>query len=80
MPNSFIPILQTIHVAFVFKVIILIILGLFLIFTFVLLTQIRSLNNIVRIHAANASRIVVGFAIIYFLLAIALFVSAIVIL
>lgn len=80
MHNSLVPLLQGFHLSFVFKTIILIILGLFMIFSFVLLTQIRSLNNIVKINAAHASRMIMIFAIVYFLLAIALFAFAVVIL
>jgi len=80
MPNTLLPLLQGIHLSFIFKIIVLIILGLFLIFTFVLLTQVRSLNNIVKIHAHHASRLIIFFEILYFLLAVALFASAIVIL
>lgn len=80
MNNTLITILQGLNVSFIFKIIILIILGLFIVFTFVLSLQIRSLNNIIRVYASHASKLIMSFAIFYFLLAIALFISALVIL
>ncbi len=80
MNSSLITLLQGFHLSFVFKIVTLTVLGLFLIFTFVLMTQIRSLNNIVKVYAHHASALVTFFALFYFLLTVALFIGALVIL
>jgi len=80
MNNALLPIIQSIHLAFIFKIVILIILGLFFVFTFVLMLQVRALSNVIKIYAYQASRLITLFAVIYFFLAIALFISALVIL
>jgi hypothetical protein len=62
-----------------FKLPILVLLFLYIIFLFIVINRINALNRTVTIVAANASRILQVFAFIQFLLALSLFLLALVI-
>ncbi len=80
IPNLLQTLLQNVYVLLAIKVIILLMILLLTIYSFVVRTQIRSLNRLVFIHAKNASKSIILFSTIYLLVCISLFFLALVIL
>lgn len=68
------------HIALVFKVVVLVILFLYIVYSFFLLTQVRALSQLVYIYAQQASRILLFASVVYFFLTLSLFLTALVIL
>lgn len=66
--------------AIVFKIAVLIVLILYSFYVFLLMSQVKSLSHIVNIHAKNASKVLYFFAVLYLILSISLFITALVIL
>lgn len=71
---------ESFHIGLIFKIIILIVIFLYVIYTFFLMSQIKALAGIFFVHAENASQIIFIVSIIHFLLSISLFFAALVIL
>lgn len=80
MHNEFTAIFEAVNLLLVFKIVTLIILFLYLIFSFLLLTQVKALNRLVTIRASQASRVLFIFALVYFMVTFSLFLVALVIL
>lgn len=66
--------------AFIIKIILLIVIGLYAIFAFIIAHNIRSLNRVVHINKTLGSPLVQALALIYLLTTVALFIAAVVIL
>lgn len=71
---------EIVRLTLILKIVTLVALFVFLVFSFILTTQVKSLNRIVYIHANNASRITYTLTILYFLAVFSLFIIALVIL
>lgn len=63
-----------------FKVAVLIVIGIYLLFTLIALTQVRALNRLVRIESGKSSFIIQNLFLLYFFLVASLFLLALVIL
>lgn len=71
---------QIVQFSLILKILTLAVLFLFLIFSFILMTQVRALNQILYIRANNASRLTFVLTALYLLALFSLFIIALVIL
>lgn len=78
--DLFLQALTNFHAETFFKIVILIILAIFVIFSLVITIQVRQLNKLVHIYAKYASSIIFMFAVYYLFLSIALFITAFILL
>lgn len=76
MPSFF----SNLHPDIFVKISFLIILFLFIAFTIIILNQVRSLNKIFSLHKTTAAMLPSAMAVLYFFLAVSLFIIALVIL
>jgi len=74
------PFLSSENIQLVAKIPILILIGLYVIFSYILYTKIKSLSRVVYISSLNASGTLNAFALIYFILSLSLFLIALAIL
>lgn len=74
--DLFLRTLSDFHIADFFKIVILVVLAVYILFSLVVTIQVKQLNKLVNIHAKYASSIILMVAVYYLFLSIALFIAA----
>ncbi len=74
--DLFLKTITNFHIADFFKIVILVVLAVYIIFSLVVTVQVKQLNKLVNIYSKYASSIIFMAAVYYLFLSIALFIAA----